>query len=249
MGCGGSKAAEIKVAPGQAITEVAAVAAPDPKGANNENTDLNKGAIITEQTEGGESVAAQGLNETADLSIGATPVSKSSSSTDQDDDVDDESTRMMSAVSTRSAPSIMQRPSSRGGSAFDIQWGEESGQAKMPRRLEKLHHSSKRRKQELTLDQLQKKLQAAERRKQEYEDRLKAKMAAEVAKAQGVRAGAKNRDLESKVEQAERDAEGNREKRLKEMRDKLRAKEEHARKVREKKRLLQQENAEAEAEA
>ena len=49
-----------------------------------------------------------------------------------------------------------------------------------PRRLQKLQHSSKRRKGDLTLDQLQKKLEAAEKRKKDYEQRILDKISVDV---------------------------------------------------------------------
>lgn len=245
MGCGGSKAAEVKVAPGKApdaaptTVQVAAsqnpeeVPKPTTNGSNNNNNDSKNDGMLTEDTPGAEAVAAQGNNTDIDLEVAGSGVKKSDG-----DDGDDDSLRMMSATSTRSAPSIMQRPSSRGGSAFEIQW-DDGNQARVPRRLEQLHHSSKRRKQDMTLDQLQKKLEAAEKRKAEYENRIKAKMAAETSKATGVAEDRKNRDLENKVVEAEDRAEENREQHFKQLRERLREKEEHARRVREKKRALE----------
>ncbi len=74
--------------------------------------------------------------------------------------------REMSAVSTRSAPTVLQRPSSRGGSAYDLQFGEEEGTPKrMPRRLEQLRSDKQKRKKEQSLEELQRKYEAAEQRK------------------------------------------------------------------------------------
>lgn len=212
-------------------------------------------SMITESTAGGEAIASSNTNNNVDLSISGSAVGRSNHSStgaaaggaddDDDDDDDDASLRMASATSTRSAPSIMQRPSSRGGSAFEMQWDEGDGTARMPRRLEKLKHSSKRRKGELTLDQLQRKLEAAEKRKHEYEQRIKAKVAGELHKVNAVANTAaatpeRNEELENRVAGKGDKAEENREQHLKMLRERLRAKEEHARKVREKKRKLQQ---------
>lgn len=79
-----------------------------------------------------------------------------------------DSWRDVSATSTRSAPVVLERPSSRGGAAFEMQWESETAR-KMPRRLDRLRaggsSNSGGGKRELSLGELQAKLESAEKRR------------------------------------------------------------------------------------
>lgn len=123
MGCGSSKAttvAEGANAPESAPTQVQVAPAVGKKAPAGSPAKSGKGKkIITEGTNGGEAVAANGANADANLSVvGSGPGKKGKA---EEADSDDADSRMVSASSTRSAPSILERPSSRGGAAFEIQ--------------------------------------------------------------------------------------------------------------------------------
>ena len=114
---------------------------------------------------------------------GSKPAVRATREPDSDLDLDDPLLRDMSASSVRSAPVILERPSSRGGSAFDISFEEEQQNATpyefppraradvcrgLPRRLKRLEErnsSGKKKREELTLEELQAKLLAAEVRR------------------------------------------------------------------------------------
>lgn len=181
--------------------------------------------IITESTKGGAEVAAN-RPATPDFMIagnGFGPRGRLRSSERE----------AQSAASTKSAPSVMQRPKTPGGLAFDITFDSGRSPARRPARLKKLEHTG-RVNSELTLDQLQAKLRAAEKRRVDYERRVRMKMAEESAKIEGA-SKALTREktvIESKVDAAENKATENRERHLKDLRAKLRAKEARAEKVR-----------------
>eukprot|EP00047_Mylnosiga_fluctuans_P019378 m.82017 g.82017 ORF g.82017 m.82017 type:complete len:277 (+) comp8098_c1_seq1:82-912(+) len=158
--------------------------------------------------------------------------------------------RETSATSTRSAPVIMERPSSRGGSAFDISFDgpAPADNPGLPRRLKTLDQSRKRR-ADLTLEELQAKLNAAETRRKELEAKLREKLAAETKKPETYTQSL-NTSLNESVEKIQSDVDQklkstseNREAHLKQLRDRLKAKEDRARQVREKKRQLAALNA------
>jgi uncharacterized protein involved in type VI secretion and phage assembly len=145
MGCGSSKSAEVVV--GNAPAEKPNQSPSSQTVAVQQVKDSSNGGneIITEDTPGGEQIASQDAKDGVELSLegrsmsrqgGARPQPNSAGADDDDEDDDSDSySRMTSATSTRSAPSIMQRPSSRGGSAFEIQWDDTGNAARPPRRL------------------------------------------------------------------------------------------------------------------
>lgn len=142
---------------------------------------------------------------------GARPPLRSTHVADSDAENDDPLGRDRSAASVRSAPVILERPSSRGGAAFDISFeeeqqstpyvgaslvfamGRELGEARwpvehccflfsmvhptpvltascrgLPRRLKRLEErgsSGRKKREDMTLEELQAKLQAAEARR------------------------------------------------------------------------------------
>lgn len=218
---------------------------------------LEDAGMITEDTAGGAEIADTNRPATPELVIsGSKPAVRTTREPDSDLDIDDPLLRDMSASSVRSAPVILERPSSRGGSAFDISFEEEQQNATpgLPRRLkrlEELNSSGKKKREDLTLEELQAKLQAAEARRKDYEQRLREKMHHETKKAEQYSRSA-NTSLNESLEKAqtetgekEKHAVENREAHLKLLREKLKAKEERARQVREKKRQLQAQGGEA----
>merc|ERR1711934_306995 len=89
-------------------------------------------------------------------------------------------------------------------------------------------------KRESTLAELESKLAAAERRRSDYERRVKAKMLEESQKVEmaGRSLTRQKSNLGANISKSEDKARENREKHLKQMRDKLRAKEKKAKQVR-----------------
>lgn len=221
---------------------------------------LEEAGIITEDTAGGEELAEDGRPSTPDLMIsGGRPPVRSSHVADSDCEADDPLMRDTSAASVRSAPVILQRPSSRGGSAFDISFEEDNGSAhntpglpRRPKRLEERQSSGKK-KRDLTLDELQAKLASAEARRKEYENRLKDKMQAETKKAetytrsQNTSLNESMEKTQTDVQEKEKHAVENREAHLRQLREKLKAKEDRARAVREKKKAMQMQSPSAPA--
>lgn len=218
---------------------------------------LEDPGIITEETAGGEELAEKDRPPTPELVIsGSKPAARVTREPDSDIEADDpifHNDRDTSATSSRSAPVILERPSSRGGAAFDISFEEENSGTEnntpgLPRRLQRLdaqRSSGKKKRDELTLEELQAKLQAAEQRRKEYEQRVRERMHQEASKAVTYTKQA-NESLNESVEKTHGDAETkekaaleNRESHLKQLRERLKAKEDRARAVREKKRLLQ----------
>ena len=97
----------------------------------------------------------------------------------------------------------------------------------------------------MSLEDLKAKLEAAESRRVSQENKLKERMSREGVKAEKIQeqlasTDGTNDELKSKVDDKEAKALENREASLKALRDKRKAKEEHARKVREAKRLSSQ---------
>jgi hypothetical protein len=149
----------------------------------------------------------------------------------------DDTERESSASTTRSAV-ISERPSSRGGMAFDMTFDGEQSRTRAPARLEKLR--TRTRSAEMTVDELKDKLVAAEARREAYEKRLKEKLSKETEKVEKVQqqhAVDTSASLKSNQEDKESKVLENREANLRKIREKLKAREEHARKVREAKRL------------
>lgn len=185
-------------------------------------------AIITEDTEHGEIIAATDRPETPDFELSGEGYRKSQ-----------KSIREMSAVSqastttTQSCPAILERPKSRGGVAFDMVYDEPTKTTRMPARLKAIEHKNKI-KRESTLAELESKLAAAERRRSDYERRVKAKMLEESQKVEmaGRSLTRQKSNLGANISKSEDKARENREKHLKQMRDKLRAKEKKAKQVR-----------------
>lgn len=214
---------------------------------------LDENGVITEDTVGGEEIAGKGRPITPELELAGTkPAVRATRQPDSDAEGDDmmntSSTahrdRDTSALSTRSAPIIMQRPSSRGGSAFDISFEEEPSTPGLPKRLVSRGDSSGRKKrEEMTLEELQAKLQAADQRRRDIESRIKQKMHQESEKGESIRST--NNSLNASMDKSQTDegekekqALNNREAHLRQLRERLRAKEERARQVREKKKLM-----------
>jgi hypothetical protein len=132
---------------------------------------------------------------------------------------------------------IAERPSSRGGMAFDMTFEGEQARVQVPARLEKIR--TRTRSSEMSIEELQQKLAAADARRQAVEQKLKEKLSKEsekIEKVQQVHA-ALEPVKKSEVVEKENKALENREANLRSIRDKLRAREEHAKKVRENKRL------------
>lgn len=203
--------------------------------------------IITEDTAGGEDIAGEGRPLTPELELaGVRPAVRATREPDSDIEADETLSRNRdtSAVSTRSAPIILQRPSSRGGSAFDISFDgeQEPSTPGLPKRLAQRDSSGRKKREEMTLEELQAKLAAADQRRRDIEARLKAKMAQESVKGEQVRSH--NTSLNESTgsagapDEKEQQAVNNREAHLKQLRERLRAKEERARQVREKKKAL-----------
>jgi len=273
MGCGSSKAVAVaNQAQPQKVVVAAAVqsnskqiedvkplstSTPDTKSSKNNSSSNNKSSspgdsgledpgIITEETAGGETIASKDRPITPELMLaGNKPPLRNTREPDSDMEGDDTVSRDRdtSAVSTRSAPIILQRPSSRGGSAFDISFEEEQSTPGLPKRLVQRESSTRKKREELTLEELQAKLAAADQRRRDIEARLKAKMAQESVKGEQVRSvnTSLNESVDkslSEVNEKEKAALDNREAHLKQLRERLRAKEERARQVREKKKQL-----------
>eukprot|EP01147_Barroeca_monosierra_P005970 gene5970-7330_t len=245
MGCGGSKGAEIKVATAGTI-QVQPQESPETT-SPNQSDQFQQNSPVT------ETELQQDSNGTKD---GIQPYPPNEGEENDDNDQfnsngmegldlptdDDDGSRMTSALSTRSAPpSITERPSSRGGRAFEISF-EDDDIRRPPRRLQKLQ-GARRRKGELTLEQLQRKLEAAERRKKEYEERILEKIVVDTRRPADKRdeqTEEKSKEIEGKVEKKVDRAVENREAHLRSLREKLRARDEHSRRVREKKQQQQQ---------
>jgi hypothetical protein len=135
-------------------------------------------------------------------------------------------------------PVIAERPSSRGGLAFDMTFEGEQSRARVPARLDKLR--SRTRSSEMSVDELKLKLAAADARRQEYESRLKDKMKQESNKAERIQQAHASADVSTlaKTEQSQKENKAieNREANLKAIRERLQAREERAKRVREAKR-------------
>jgi hypothetical protein len=166
---------------------------------------------------------------------------------EEDAAIDSRENSASSRATTDSADSadsavVHERPASRGGRAFDLSFegSVSSTPTRLPARLEKLQLRSKT--EELSVEQLKAKLEGADQRRKAYETALKAKMAQETSKVQQVQqthVALKDEEAsrQSEVVEKENKALLNRSASLKALRDKLKAREEHAQKVREAKRL------------
>lgn len=212
--------------------------------------DDNKG-IITENTDGGENVASQARPVTPDLELAGQGYHESQTSLRQATRESSATSAMShsSTITTQSAPSILERPKSRGGCAFDVVY-DEGNSRKLPTRLQaidKRRLSQNKHKhgisREATLAELEEKLAAAERRRAEYERRVKAKMAEEAEKVDnaGRSLTRQKSNLDAEIVKNENKATENRERHLKQLRDKLKAKEKKAKQVRQNKERLAKE--------
>lgn len=273
MGCGSSKATAVASAPQKVIVASAPieekhvskeepVSTSTPTGKSVEGKEAAKKAsnspgdsglevqgIITEDTAGGEEIAGQDRPITPELELaGVRPAARATREPDSDIEADETLSRARdtSAVSTRSAPIILQRPSSRGGSAFDISFEGESAEPAtpgLPKRLQQRDSSGRKKREDMTLEELQAKLAAADQRRRDIESRLKEKMAQESSKGEQIRSqsnslnGSLNGSL-TETSEKEKAALDNREAHLRQLRERLRAKEDRARQVREKKKAL-----------
>jgi len=211
---------------------------------DDEDDDNNGVNFVTEDTEDGEKLAGDYKPVGGSFTIEGTGFGKLRTSQRMD---------LGSAVSTKSAPpalereptpTIMERPKSRGGQAFEMTWDDQkTPTSKRPARLKALENRGKIHR-EATLAELEAKLEAAEKRRQQYERRVKMKMREEADKV-GTAARSLTREktiIGNKTESNEDKATKNREKHLKQLRDKLKAKEERAKRVRANKLRISQEN-------
>lgn len=197
----------------------------------SENSTKDNNNMITELTDGSESLVGD-RPPTPELAVGGMGYEAMLLKKERD---------TLSAVSTKSAPSVLERPKSRSGAvAFELTF-DNAPLAKRPARLAKLETRGLHREQ--TLAELQAKLQAAEDRRKEYERRVKMKMAQEAGKVEHASMSLKREKttLGSEISKSEDKAALNRERHLKQLRDKLKAKEEKAKRVRaNKKKIAQQ---------
>lgn len=177
MGCGGSKAAQVAPsttsAPAQKVTEAAPankteakpVASPAPAPAVVEGpTSTSDGKLVVTESSPNASIAAGIRPPTPDLTIEG----KGAGGSVSED------------VSNEPVPIIQNRPSSRGGMAFEITYDEPLVGGNRLETIKK--RSAKKPKAELTIGDLQNKLDAAENRRKGFEEKLKDKMAKETEK-------------------------------------------------------------------
>lgn len=189
--------------------------------------------IITELTDGSDSLVGD-RPPTPELSVGGMGYEAMRLKKERD---------TLSAVSTKSAPSVLERPKSRSGAvAFELTF-DNAPVAKRPARLAKLETRGLHREQ--TLAELQAKMEAAEGRRKEYERRVKNKMAQEAGKVEHASMSMKREKttLGSEISKSEDKAALNRERHLKQLRDKLKAKEEKAKRVRANKKKMALQNS------
>jgi len=200
--------------------------------------------IITENTKDGERLAGKFMASSVPTDLLVTGARFGSRGKLRDTDSAHSHASAKSSFSTASAPSILERPKSRGGCAFDITY--DAPTAARPARLKSLT-ARKKSGSDLTLSQLDKKLRAAERRRIDYERRVKAKMLEETAKLEKASTTLKRErtTLDMKIDNQEDKATQNRRKHLENLRAKLRAKEAKAQKVRANRELRRLEQEEA----
>lgn len=199
--------------------------------------------IITETTKDGERLAGKFMASAVPTDLLVTGAGFGSRGKLRDTDSAQSRNSGKSSFSTSSAPSILERPKSRGGFAFDITY--DSATAPRPARLKSLE--SQKSGSDLTLEQLEKKLRAAERRRVDYERRVKAKMLEETTKVAKASTSLKRErtTLDMKIDKQEDKATENRRKHLEGLRSKLKAKEAKAQKVRANRELRRLEQEEA----
>lgn len=213
--------------------------------------------LITEDTEDGEriadanrpptpelvlegaKIAAKGARSGLDTPSSAPAALKKDRGASMRGSVEERGASSLSRGETASQPrpssgaTIQERPSSRGGLAFDMTFEGEEARARAPARLESLRNKS--RSQEEIAESLKKKLDAAEQRRQNIEKRLLQKVEKEMEKVEKVQSHQTQDDeAVKKAALMEKQAKvlENREAQLKALRDKLKAKEDRAEKVR-----------------
>jgi len=199
--------------------------------------------IITESTRNGEALAASDMPHSIGTDFMVTGAAFGSRNKLRDIDSAKSNQSSFSTQSTASAPSILERPKSRGGCAFDVTY--EDARVTRPSRLQSLE--KKRSGSNLTLEQLEKKLRAAERRRVEYETRIKAKMLQETSKLKKASTSLtrEKTTLGNTIDSKEDKATENRRKHLENLRAKLKAKEAKAERVRANRELRRLEQEEA----
>lgn len=201
----------------------------------SETSDSNSSTVITESTIGGDLLAGDNRPPTPqDLGVAGEGYEAMRLRKERE---------TLSAVSTRSAPSVLERPKSRSGAvAFELTF-DNAPVARRPARLAKLEARGLHREQ--TLAELQSKMQAAEDRRKEYERRVKKKMADEAGKVEhaSVSMQREKTTLDMDIKTNEDKAALNRERHLKQLRDKLKAKDEKAKRVRANKKKLALQNS------
>lgn len=174
-----------------------------------------------------------------DLGVSGTACVQRGSAKDKDR-LDEQ--RVMAALHNEG---LIARPVSRAafGVSFDIVAENTAlfgGERRPPLRLAKLEKRRRKKKRVLTEEEIQEKLERAERRKKEQEELRLAKIQS-LTKSNVQSALESFADRQQTVEQSQKSKEDqvaeNREKRLKEMRDKLKAKQEYAEAVRKRKAM------------
>ncbi|XP_065184867.1 uncharacterized protein LOC135815487 [Sycon ciliatum] len=148
--------------------------------------------------------------------------------------------------------SIIQRPPSRGGMAFDIitTTPDTGNVRRAPSRLRELKRTPSQDKNQMSAEKLKDKLQAAEKRRLQYEKEnviskteSKKKRLDQVHNALEEFASRQSMQTQGRMLEEQDKKAGNREAQLKALRERLKAKEDHARKVREAKQALASSNA------
>ena len=133
---------------------------------------------ITEDSPDAAALASASRPPTPDLALAGTPLNVGSRAAQlralaaqsrHDDAVS--TPGESSASSCDSGAVIHERPKSRGGEAFDMTFAAGDARAHVPARLQALQQRSRR--EELTVDELKRKLEAAEMRRTSYEQALK----------------------------------------------------------------------------
>jgi hypothetical protein len=252
MGCGASKAVATEDTVPQPTTTKIAVQQSAPVAATTEPEQH-----ITEDSPNADQVASEDRPPTPEFTISGTGIKgllaasraqQSAKASDEARESHDEAftERESSAGTVRSAASdtavVLERPSSRGGLAFDMTFEGQQARSSLPARLEKLQLARTSGREDMSIEQLKEKLAAAENRRIIYEKKLKEKISREMAKVEKVQAvhqeheGRKD-EVASKALEKETKVLEKRQASLQQLRDKLRQKDEHAQKVREQKRL------------
>lgn len=252
MGCGGSKAAKVAPSSQPADAEDVAEQTQHIQSEQETATEEKKPAPKTKRRNSNKIAPAVTVDEDVSTKKSSERAAHSARSYDSgiiDDTLlqpSQEKDRINSATSTQSAPQILERPKSRGGFAFEVVYDD----VKTPRpaRLKSLEHP--RLKASPVLADLDAKLRAAERRRKERQNEVKKKMASETSKVSQAHSSLKREKTtieERSISSVDQAAE-NRERHLKQLQAKLKAKEERAAKVRANKERLLRERQQQELE-